>query len=209
MAEAYYMLAQMYKQGWGVNKDQDLVAHYTEKALLGGSTSAKYDTAVAYLQNKEISTEDLNTAVDYLSQLSEKRNNSASYLLGKIYLDGYKHIKADPDKGLDLTIRAAQQGNSFAKAKLREMTSLAKTSEERNRIARVQDTSVEVIQVIAQPQNMADYLEFYVNAIEDQKIYDGRGMFRTARACAGNGCYVTTNDTFFGNDSWPRDPRGN
>lgn len=198
MAEAYYMLAQMYKHGWGVNKDSEMVERYTQKALNGGSTSAKFDAAVKYLQDKDLSTEDLNTAVEYLSQLSKKRNNGASYLLGEIYLEGYKHIEADPDKGLDLMKKAARQGNLSARGKLREMASLAKTEEERNRIAPPDDPSIEVIQVTAVPQNMAEYLDFYVDSIESQKIYDGRSVFRTGRACTGNnGCQVSGGDTFF------------
>lgn len=186
LAESRYMIAQMYKHGMGVEKDPKLAQEYLEEAAEENSISAKFDVAIQQLNQEN---GDLQKAVKYLETAASRRNADASFILGKLYMSGYKGIAADEEQGKDHLLAAAKRGHRGAQQLMEEIRKTASVEEKEKFVWAEPEDDVEVITVVGQPQTLMEYLDWYSDGIESQKIYDGRSVFRTGRACNGkNGC---------------------
>ena len=189
--QAYYMLSKIYQQGLGVETNPELAVKYLQKAADGRSSDAEYELAIRLLQGDGVQ-KDISAAIEYLDQASQKRHADANFLLGKILINGYESIPADPEQGLEKLTFAARQGNQLARQLLQEMRPNSRTKAGKELERKLPEEGVEVITVTAQPTNLEEYLGWYADIIKTQKIYDGRSVFRTGHACTrGSGCSIS------------------
>lgn len=193
LSEANFMISQIYNKGLGVTKNPRKANRYLRKAIAGGSTSAIYQKAVLTLRNEHMSEEDTKEAVESLEEIAARKHVEASYLLGEIYLNGFKSIKADKTKGVEYLGQSAKYGYRRARDKMAEVGIVPKAT-----AAATGDEDIETINVSAAPQNLSEFLNSYAEMINSQKIYDDRSIFNIGKACEGNnGCQVASGDVFF------------
>ena len=93
-----FMLAQMYSEGKGVEKDLFKAATYYEKAAAKGNLFAKVALAKMHFMN-EGGLHDIQTGIELLTECVEKNDLSAIEILATEYLDGGM-VKQDIEKGI-------------------------------------------------------------------------------------------------------------
>lgn len=83
-----YRIGKMYAAGLGTERDDDSALEWFEKAASQGNPHAMYQAAKRILADPAAKPEQINQAVDWLTQAADVDLNYAQYALGKLYRDG-------------------------------------------------------------------------------------------------------------------------
>ena len=105
---AFYGIALLFKEGWGVSKDDKTAIEYYKKAANLDHTRAMFDLGTFY-QNGLLVEQNYNKAILWYEKAANKGYAAAMYGLGGLYFNGLG-VKKDPDKGTMWFTRAATIG---------------------------------------------------------------------------------------------------
>lgn len=107
LAEAVFLLSQLYLQGKGVPQDLDQAESLLQQAADKGSQAAKFE-----LKHEEVTSdfEMDDSQLQSLQKAAEEGSPKAQYYLGCLLLEG-KGVKQDSKRGVALLKAAAEGGN--------------------------------------------------------------------------------------------------
>lgn len=178
---ARWMMSYLFKEGIGV--DSDL---YQSERLL--NKAAKYNYPPALFQ-KAIETinfdsENNDDAISMLTTAANKQHKVSMYLLAKMYQHG-KGASADKYEAAKWYKKLSFFDYRDSHQQLQSLLSEAKKSEkvEQKMLALVSD--IEVIEVVGEKWNMEVALEYKIQKIAEEGIYDGKsyGSHLRGRTC--------------------------
>jgi TPR repeat protein len=107
-SRAFYGLALLFKEGWGVSKDEKIAIEYFKKAANLDHTRAMFDLGTFY-QNGLLVKQSYTQAISWYEKAANKGYAAAMYGLGGLYFNGLG-VKKDPDKGTMWFTKAAKIG---------------------------------------------------------------------------------------------------
>ena len=103
----------MYAAGLGTERDDVKALEWFKKAASQGNPHAMYQAAKRILADPAAKPEQINRAVDWLTQAAEADLDYAQYALGKLYRDG-RPVEQDTTHAVIWFSQAAEQGNHYA-----------------------------------------------------------------------------------------------
>ncbi|MFT6300646.1 MAG: TPR repeat protein [Saprospiraceae bacterium] len=107
-ARAYYGIAHLRKEGWGVDQDAVIAIEYYKKAAELGHLRAMFDLGTFY-QNGHMVQQNYPEAIKWYKSAANKGYAAAMYGLGGLYFNGLG-VKKDPDMGTIWFTKAAKTG---------------------------------------------------------------------------------------------------
>jgi len=105
---AFYGIALLHKEGWGVKKNEKIAFEYYQKSAILGHQRAMYDLATFY-QNGILVDQNYTKAIQWYEKAANKGYAAAMYGLGGLYFNGLG-VKKDPDRGTVWFTKAAKIG---------------------------------------------------------------------------------------------------
>jgi|TARA_B110000444_G_scaffold255489_1_gene289975 hypothetical protein len=105
---AFYGIALLFKEGWGVSKNSKTAIEYYKKAANLDHTRAMFDLGTFY-QNGLLLEQNYKQAILWYEKAANKGYAAAMYGLGGLYFNGLG-VKKDPDKGTIWFTKAANIG---------------------------------------------------------------------------------------------------
>ena len=84
---AEYKLAQMYTQGYGVDRNKQVARKWLERAAQHGSVEAQYELGLALLSGRDV-VQDFERSAEWLRKAASSGNANAQFELGRMYLVG-------------------------------------------------------------------------------------------------------------------------
>ena len=84
---AEYKLAQMYTQGYGVDRDKQVARKWLERAAQHGHAEAQYELGLALLSGRDV-VQDFERSAEWLRKAAASGNANAQFELGRMYLAG-------------------------------------------------------------------------------------------------------------------------
>lgn len=126
-----YKLGRMYRYGLGSEEDVPKALEYFSRAAKHGNTNARRMIAIEQLSGEHI-PQDVNKAVETLTELAENGDTVSAYRLGKLYLFGADGIERNPELAIQWLTQSTEDGNEYAQQLLdnmeqRENTAFAST----------------------------------------------------------------------------------
>ena len=115
-----YKLGRMYRYGLGTGEDIPKAFEYFTRSAKHGNANAKRMIAIEQLSGEHIS-QDVNKAVETLTELAENGDAVSAYRLGKIYLFGIGGIERDVPQAIQWLTQSAEDGNEYAQQLLDNM----------------------------------------------------------------------------------------
>ena len=115
-----YKLGRMYRYGLGTGEDISKAFEYFTRSAKHGNISAKRMIAIEQLNGKHI-PQDVNKAVEPLTELAENGDVVSAYRLGKLYLFGADGIERDVPQAIQWLTQSAEGGNEYAQQLLDNM----------------------------------------------------------------------------------------
>lgn len=115
-----YKLGRMYRYGLGTDEDIPKALEYFSRSAKHGNINAKRMIAVEQLSGEYI-PQDVNKAVETLTELAENGDAVSAYRLGKLYLFGADGIKRDVPKAIQWLTQSADGSNEYAQQLLDNM----------------------------------------------------------------------------------------
>jgi TPR repeat protein len=126
-----YKLGRMYRYGLGADEDIQKALEYFSRSAKHGNINAKRMIAIKQLSGEYL-PQDVNKAVETLTELAENGDAMSAYRLGKLYLFGTDGIERDVPQAIQWLSKSAEAGNEYAQQLLdnieqRENTIFAST----------------------------------------------------------------------------------
>ena len=115
-----YKLGRMYRYGLGTEEDIPKALEYFSRSAKHGNTNARRMIAIEQLSGEHI-PQDVNNAVETLTELAENGDVVSAYRLGKIYLFGADGIERDVQQAVQWLTQSAEDGNEYAQQLLENM----------------------------------------------------------------------------------------
>ncbi len=115
-----YKLGRMYRYGLGMDADIPKALEYLSRSAKHGNTNAKRMVAIEQLSGEHI-PQDVNKAVETLTELAKNGDAVSAYRLGKICLFGADGIKRDVPQAIQWLTQSAEDGNEYAQQLLDNM----------------------------------------------------------------------------------------
>ena len=115
-----YKLGRMYRYGLGTEEDIPKALEYFSRSAKHGNTNAKRMIAIEQLSGEYI-PQDVNKAVETLTELAENGDAVSAYRLGKLYLFGTDGIERDVPQAIKWLTQSAEGGNEYAQQLLDNM----------------------------------------------------------------------------------------
>ena len=115
-----YKLGRMYRYGLGTDEDIPKALEYFSRSAKHGNTNAKRMIAIEQLSGEYI-PQDVNKAVETLTELAENGDALSAYRLGKIYLFCAYGIERDVPQAIQWLAQSAEGGNEYAQQLLDNM----------------------------------------------------------------------------------------
>lgn len=115
-----YKLGRMYRYGLGTDEDIPKALEYFTRSAKHGNTNAKRMIAIEQLSGEYI-PQDVNKAVETLTELAENGDVVSAYWLGKLYLFGADGIERDVPQAIQWLTQSAEGGNEYAQQLLDNM----------------------------------------------------------------------------------------
>lgn len=114
--KAAYMVAQKYRDGDGVAKDNGKALEFLQKAASQGDPKAQYRLGYAYLNGFDV-PKDYAKAFKWFKKAADQENLDALNHLGLMYCEGH-FVPQDKYKAIELWRQAAIQGHFIAQGNL-------------------------------------------------------------------------------------------
>ena len=115
-----YKLGRMYRYGLGTDENISKALEYFTRSAKHGNTNARRMIAIEQLSGEHI-PQDVNKAVETLTELAENGDALSAYRLGKIYLFGAYGIERDVPQAIQWLAQSAEGGNEYAQQLLDNM----------------------------------------------------------------------------------------
>lgn len=115
-----YKLGRMYRYGLGTEKDIPKALEYFTRSAKHGNTNARRMIAIEQLSGEHL-PQDVNKAVETLTELAENGDAVSAYRLGKMYLFGADSIERDMSQAIQWLTQSAEDGNEYAQQLLDNM----------------------------------------------------------------------------------------
>ena len=115
-----YKLGRMYRYGLGTEEDIPKALEYFTRSAKHGNTNARRMIAIEQLSGEHI-PQDVNKAVETLTELSDNGDAMSAYRLGKLYLFGTDGIDRDVSQAMQWLTQSADDGNEYAQQLLDNM----------------------------------------------------------------------------------------
>jgi len=125
---AYYGIAHLRKEGWGVDKNAVIAIEYYKKAAAFGHLRAMFDLGTFY-QNGHMVQQNYPEAIKWYESAANEGYAAAMYGLGGLYFNGLG-VKKDPDIGTIWFTKAAKTGFAPAIQFLDQVNNLGMSSED-------------------------------------------------------------------------------
>lgn len=178
---ARWMMSYLYKHGIGIDKDLDKSAR-----LLNTAVKYKYPPALFQKATEIVNFETMNNDKGFamLEAAEKKRHKASTYLLAKMYHHG-QGISEDKFKAAKLYKKLAFSGYRDSYQQLMSVLSMMKDDNKSSEEMLSFASDTEVIQVIGQKWNMELALEYKVERMSKNSIYDGKssGSHLRGRTC--------------------------
>jgi hypothetical protein len=84
---AEYKLAQMYTQGYGVDRNKQVARKWLERAAQHGHAEAQYELGLALLSGRDV-VQDFERSAEWLRKAAASGNANAQFELGRMYVAG-------------------------------------------------------------------------------------------------------------------------
>ncbi|MBQ8271479.1 MAG: sel1 repeat family protein [Tidjanibacter sp.] len=124
MAEAQFVLGQMYDFGLSIAVDKQQAVYWFRKAAEQGYADAQYNLGIMYASGEGVA-EDISTAIDWYSKAAEQNHPAALCELGELYFMGEK-VAQNYDLALEYLAKSTESNlDSYpiSKAKVNVMAS--------------------------------------------------------------------------------------
>ena len=115
-----YKLGRMYRYGLGTEEDIPKALEYFSRSAKHGNINARRMIAIEQLTGEHI-PQDVNKAVETLTELAENGDAVSAYRLGKIYLLGADGVDRDVELAIQWLTKSAEDGNEYAQQLLDNM----------------------------------------------------------------------------------------
>ena len=115
-----YKLGRMYRYGLGTEEDIPKALEYFSRSAKHGNTNARRMIAIEQLSGEYIH-QDVNKAVETLTELAENGDAVSAYRLGKLYLFGAAGIECNMPQAIQWLTQSAEDGNEYAQQLLDNM----------------------------------------------------------------------------------------
>ena len=115
-----YKLGRMYRYGLGTDEDIPQALEYFSRSAKHGNKNARRMIAIEQLSGEYI-PQDVNKAVETLTELAENGDAVSAYRLGKLYLFGADGIERDVPQAIQWLTQSAEGGNEYAQQLLDNM----------------------------------------------------------------------------------------
>lgn len=115
-----YKLGRMYRYGLGTDENISKALEYFTRSAKHGNINARRMIAIEQLSGQYI-PQDVNKAVETLTELAENGDAVSAYKLGKIYLFGVAGIERNLELAMQWLTQSAEDGNEYAQQLLDNM----------------------------------------------------------------------------------------
>jgi len=115
-----YKFGRMYRYGLGTDEDIPKALEYFSRSAKHGNINAKRMIAIEQLSGEHI-PQDVNKAVETLTELAENGDAVSAYRLGKLYLFGAAGIECNVPQAIQWLTQSAEDGNEYAQQLLDNM----------------------------------------------------------------------------------------
>ena len=115
-----YKLGRMYRYGLGTDENISKALEYLSRSAKHGNANARRMIAIEQLSDEYI-PQDVNKAVETLTELAENGDVVSAYRLGKLYLFGADGIERDVLQAMQWLAKSAEDGNEYAQQLLDNM----------------------------------------------------------------------------------------
>jgi hypothetical protein len=112
-----YKLSVLYTSGEGVEKNDVIAFSWCLCAAEQGYALAQYESGINYLHGYGVD-KSIITAARWFSKAADQQLPEAQFELGDCYLVGIDGFNGDPNKAIDLYLKAANQGYAKAQCQL-------------------------------------------------------------------------------------------
>lgn len=178
---ARWMMSYLYKQGIGIEKDLE-----KSERLLNQAAKYKYPPALFQKATEIINFDAVNNEKGVaMLEIAAKKNHKASrYLLAKMYQHG-KGTSVDIFESAKLYKKLAFFGYRDSHKQLKSVLSEAKKDQKNSKEMLSMASDIERIQVIGEKWDMELALEYKVEKMSKNSIYDGKsfGSHLRGRTC--------------------------
>lgn len=108
-----YKIGRMYRYGLGTDEDISKALEYFSRSAKHGKTNARRMIAIEQLSGEHI-PQDVNRAVETLTELAENGDAVSAYRLGRLYLFGADGVERNPELAMQWLTKSAEDGNEYA-----------------------------------------------------------------------------------------------
>ena len=115
-----YKLGRMYRYGLGTDEDIPKALEYFSRSAKHGNINAKRMIAIEQLSGEHI-PQNVNKAVETLTELADNGDAMSAYRIGKLYLFGTDGIERDVSQAIQWLSQSAEDGNEYAQQLLENM----------------------------------------------------------------------------------------
>lgn len=178
---ARWMMSYLYQNGLGIDQDLQQAERLLDKAAKYKFPPALFQKSVEMINFETMNNDE---AVTMLEIAAKKNHKASMYLLAKMYQHG-KGISADQFSSAKLYKKLAFSGYRDSHQQLKSV--LSELKENKNNPEKMQTfvSETEIIEVIGHKWNMELALEYKVEKISKNNIYDGKsfGSHLRGRTC--------------------------